>query len=379
MSINKINNPFIVSKSIPEELFCDRKEETDFLIKQIQNGRNTVIVSPRRMGKTGLIHHLFQQQALGNEYNTFFIDIYSASTLQEMSYLMGKAIFEKLKTKRAQLWEVFGQSIKSLRAGLKIDGLTGEPKLELSLGALEQPTTTLEEIFSFLESSATPCVVAIDEFQQIAEFPEKRVEALLRGLIQNCSNTSFIFSGSKQHTVNQMFHSKARPFYQSAQTLDLKPIALETYCDFATRLFKQYGKMVDNETVAQVYSNYSGTTWYMQMMMNELFSITAANNSGTTEMMEQAQQNIIQVQEGTYQMQLNMLSPKQKSLLQAIAREGKVKSVTSGSFIKKHSLDSTSSVQSALKGLLEKEVVTHDDGFYHVSDYFFGLWIKENF
>ena len=379
MNISKLNNPFVISKLIPEEYFCDRNEETSFLVRQIENGRNVVLVSPRRMGKTGLIHHLFQQQEIADKYHTFFIDLYPASTLQEMCYIFSKGVFERLKSKKTQHWEAFFQTIKSLRPGFKIDPITGEPSFVLGIGAIENPETTLEEIFSYLESADRPCLVALDEFQQIAEFQEKRVEALLRGLIQRCSNTTFIFSGSKQHTISQMFHSKSKPFYQSAQSMDLRPIDLEVYTDFACGLFSRYEKGLDRDVVSQVYGQFEGTTWYLQMMMNELFSLTAIGETCTPAHIEQALQNIINAQEGIYLTQLAMLSLRQKQLLQAIAQEGTVKSVTSAAFIKKYALDSASSVQSALKGLTEKDFLTTTDGIHRISDYFFALWLKKSF
>lgn len=379
MTNNNLNNPFIVSKSIPKELFCDREEETSFLIKQIENGRNVVLMSPRRMGKTGLIHHLFQQKEICNKYHTFFIDLYATTSLQEMCYVLGKAVFEQLKSKKAQHWETIFQTLKSLRAGFKIDAITGEPKFELGIGALEDPTTTLEEIFAYLETASKPCIVAFDEFQQIAEFPEKRVEAILRGLIQNCHQTSFIFSGSKQHTISQMFHSKAKPFYQSAQLMDLKPLDMAVYADFAKRLFLLYDKKLENNVVKKVYYDYGGTTWYLQMMMNELFAITGKGETCSEESIEIARHNIVNVQEGSYQTQLSMLSSRQKCVLQAIAREGSVKSVTSAAFIKRHALESASSVQSAIKGLMEKDILTNEEGYYRVGDYFFSHWIREEY
>lgn len=379
MAIKNLNNPFIVSKHIPEELFCDRKEETSLLIKQIDNGRNVVLVSPRRMGKTGLLYHLLRQQEIADNYNTLYIDIYPASSLKELTYIFGKAVFERLKSKRKQHLEFFFQVIKSLRPGFKIDAITGEPKFELGFGAIENPETTLDEIFSYLESSDKPCIVAFDEFQQIAEFQEKRVEALLRGKIQNCSKTIFLFSGSKQHTISQMFHSKAKPFYQSAQTINLHPLDRETYTEFAKGLFTLYGKHLDEDVVSTVYDKFEGTTWYLQMMMNELFALTGKGEICTAALIEQALQNIIDVQEGVYLSQLATLSPRQKQLLQAIAKEGAVKSVTSAAFIKKYALDSASSVQSALKGLTEKEFLSSTDGQHRISDYFLSLWLQKKF
>ena len=379
MKYNNITNPFIISKDIPEAFFCDREEETTFLIKQIDNGRNTVIVSPRRMGKTGLIHHLFRQETIQERYTSFFVDIYPASSLQEMCYILGRSVFERLKAKKTQHWETFFQYLKSLRAGVSFDSVTGEPKLEVGIGSIEHPATTLEEIFAYLESSSTPCIVALDEFQQIAEFPEQRVEALLRSMIQNCRQTTFLFSGSKQHTINQMFLSKSRPFYQNAQLFDLKPLKPDVYTEFATRLFDQFEKHIEPAVIAQVYTDYNATTWYMQMLMNELFALTGQGNTCTMEHLEMAQKNIIQVQEGSYLMQLNTLSSKQKSMLQAIAKEGCAKAVTSQAFVKKHALDSASTVQSALRVLLEKDIVTADNGQYRISDFFFGHWLQENY
>ena len=379
MNIKDINNPFIVSKQVPEELFCDRNEETSLLIKQIENGRNVVLVSPRRMGKTGLLYHLFRQQEIADNYHTFYIDIYPASSLKEMTFIFGKAVFECLKSRKTQQWESFFQVIKSLRPGFKIDAITGEPKFELGFGAIENPETTLDEIFSYLESSDKPCIVAFDEFQQIADFTEKRVEALLRGKIQACSKTLFLFSGSKQHTISQMFHSKAKPFYQSAQTIDLHPLNKEVYAEFAESLFMQYGKSLDKEVVDALYNQFEGTTWYLQMMMNELFALTRKGETCTATLIEQALQNIIDVQEGVYLSQLAMLSPRQKQLLQAIAKEGAVKSVTSAAFIKKYALDSASSVQSALKGLTEKEFLTSADSQHRISDYFLALWLRKKY
>ena len=379
MKYNNITNPFIISKDIPEAFFCDREEETTFLIKQIDNGLNTVIVSPRRMGKTGLIHHLFRQETIQKRYTSFFVDIYPASSLQEMCYILGRSVFERLKAKKTQHWETFFQYLKSLRAGVSFDSVTGEPKLEVGIGSIEHPATTLEEIFAYLESSSTPCIVALDEFQQIAEFPEQRVEALLRSMIQNCRQTTFLFSGSKQHTINQMFLSKSRPFYQNAQLFDLKPLKPDVYTEFATRLFDQFEKHIEPAVIAQVYTDYNATTWYMQMLMNELFALTGQGNTCTMEHLDMAQKNIIQVQEGSYLMQLNTLSSKQKSMLQAIAKEGCAKAVTSQAFVKKHALDSASTVQSALRVLLEKDIVTADNGQYRVSDFFFGHWLQENY
>lgn len=375
----KLNNPFVVNGYVSSDYFCDRETELTELRNGIANGRNLALISARRMGKTGLIHHLFDQPDIQDQYYTFFVDIYSTGSIQEMIYLLGKQIFEQLKPRQTLWSERFWQVVTSLRAGFKMDVITGQPSFELSVGEIEDPATTLDEIFEYLESADKPCIIAIDEFQQIAEYPERNVEALLRSKIQMCHQTRFIFSGSRRHVMSQMFLSRSKPFYQSALVMGLEPIDLQKYADFAQSLFSQYGKSISNEVVPLVYSAFAGTTWYMQMILNDLFASTSIGSECTPNMVEQAQLHVEQLQESAYKEILSIMPIRQKPLLQALAREGSAKSITSAAFIRKHGLSSASSVQSAIKGLMSKDIVTCEEGCYRIYDYFFSDWVKRNF
>ena len=104
------------------------------------------------------------------------------------------------------------------------------------------PEYTLDEIFAYLEKADKPCIVAIDEFQQITKYPEKNIEALLKGRIQKLRTTHFIFAGSERRIMNEMFFSDKRPFFQSATLLQLEPISLDVYTEFAVRQFRNAGK-----------------------------------------------------------------------------------------------------------------------------------------
>ena len=132
---NNVMNPFVVGKYLSDDYFCDREQETEFLIKQIENGRNVALISPRRMGKTGLIQHCFAQKRITESYNSFFVDIYATTSLSEFVFVLGKAIFEGLKPKRIEWKERFFQVIRSLRMGFKLDAITGEPTFDISLAA----------------------------------------------------------------------------------------------------------------------------------------------------------------------------------------------------------------------------------------------------
>lgn len=374
-----ILNPFIVGRYISPDYFCDRKNETAFLIKQIENGRNVALISPRRMGKTGLIHHTFHQTELNKKFYTFFVDIYATTSLSELVYLLGKAIYDELKPKGKVWTERFFQIITSLRMGFKLDAMSGEPSFDISLGDIQTPQTTLDEIFAYLETADKPCIVAIDEFQQISNYEEKNVEAMLRTKIQQCKQTMFIFAGSKRHLMSNMFNSSSKPFYQSAICMGLDPIPLDTYTEFASHLFELRGKHVSKELTAKVYQQFNGCTWFVQMMMNELFALTGHDELCDIDKLETAEQNVIMTQESSYKDLLAHLAPKQKLILQAISREGTAKNVTSSAFIKRYNLPSASSVQSAIKGLLKNDIITQEDDGYRIYDYFFAHWLAKDY
>lgn len=376
MKDNEINNPFVVGKYVAPEYFCDREEETAFLKKQIDNGRNTALIAPRRLGKTGLMHHLFAQNEIKERYHVFFIDIYATSSLSEFAYLFGNTIYKQLKPLRTQWVEKFFQIMASLRPGFKLDAVTGEPTFDIGIGEIEQPQTTLDEIFTYLEAADKPCIVAIDEFQQIMKYGEKNIEALLRTKIQECKQTVFIFSGSQRHLMSQMFHSPSKPFYQSVISADLKPLERQTYISFAQKQFSQYGKDIDPTLVGMVYDEFEGTTWYMQMMMNELFALTDKGEKCEIGMLETAKRNVITMQEMNYKEMLQQVPAKQKPVLLALAKEQLAVNAMSGSFVKKYGLSSASSVQSALKGLLEKDLITRTEKGYRVYDFFFAEWLR---
>lgn len=374
-----IVNPFVVGRYVSDRYFCDRQKETAFLIKQIENGRNVALISPRRMGKTGLIQHCFNQPRLKDDYYTFFVDIYATASLAEFVYLLGKAIYEELKPKKVAWTDRFFQIISSLRVGFKLDAMTGEPSFDIGLGDIQAPITTLDEIFQYLELADKPCLVAIDEFQQIGSYEEKNVEALLRTKIQQCKQTMFIYAGSQRHVISNMFNSSSKPFYQSAISMGLESIPLDAYTDFAIRMFEERGKHVETALVEEVYRLFDGCTWFMQMMMNELFSLTGHDELCGMDKLDTAWKNVIQMQEGSYKDQLSRLAPKQKLVLQAIAKEGVASSITSSAFIKKYNLPSASSVQSAIKPLLKYDLVTQEEGKYRVYDYFFAEWLRKEY
>ena len=367
-------NPFITSGYRSEKYFCDRIEETRFLTKQITNGNNVALISPRRLGKTGLIEHCFHQPEVKNNYYTFLIDIYATKNLQEFVFEFGKSILQGLKPQGKKIWETFLSTLSSLRTGITFDE-TGNPSWNLEMGDIKNPSVTLDEIFSYLKKADRICLIAIDEFQVIAKYPEKNIEATLRTYIQHCTNACFIYSGSQRHMMGEIFTTPSRPFYQSTTILDLKPIGIGSYAAFIERHFIENGKNINKDTIEEVYRLFDGTTWYIQFVMNFLYADTMEKETCTVGKIQLALDEILSQMDFTYSSLLYQLPPKQKEVLIAICKEGRIKEVTSSRFLHTYKL-TASSVQGALKGLLEKDFVTAELGVYSVYDRFFELWLK---
>lgn len=378
-TMRKILNPFITSGYISEEFFCDRENESAILTKSITQGNNIAIISPRRMGKTGLIKHCFHQHNFSEKYYSIFIDIYATGNLREFVYTLGKEIFDTLKPRGPKFIDQFFAVISSLRPAFKLDTITGQPTFDIGLGEIHQANITLEEIFNYLEGADKPCVVAIDEFQQIAKYPEKNIEAILRTHIQHCKNTQFIYAGSQRHLMENIFFSASRPFYQSVGILQLKAIEKQKYIPFVNLHFNQANKSISNELIDLVYETFEGHTWYIQNIFNELFALTEKGEICTLDLVKEAISNKIASYEPLFQSTLTLLTERQREVLYTIAKEGKATAVTSAGFIKKHGLLSSSSVQTSIRQLLDKEIITSENNEYQVYDRFFGLWLTTIF
>lgn len=373
-----MDNPFVTKGYAGAEYFCDRVNETRQLVELTTNGNNLALISPRRVGKTDLLHHCFQQQEIKDKYYTFHIDIYATTSLKDFVNVFGRAILDELKPKGRLVWEGFLNVLRSLRSQISYD-INNFPTWSLGLGDIEHPATTLDEIFEYLNNAGKPCLVAIDEFQQITKYSDSpNIEATLRTYIQKCINSTFIFSGSKRHLMGEIFTSPARPFYQSVLIMNLRPISLEKYTEFAQTQFEKYGKHIDAPVVAEIYHRFDAVTSCIQRMLNVLFLKTPLGQQCTIDMVDGTISYILDMFTETYTDLLDKIPEKQREVFLAIAREGKATAITSKAFIKRHHLQTVSVVTAAIRGLLDKDFITQDKNTYMVYDPFFALWLQQN-
>ena len=369
----KPNNPFLIAGYHSPEFFCDRKAESSTILEALYNGRNITLIAPRRMGKTGLIHHVFYQlKEQKSDVVTLYMDIYSTQSLGDFVRLFANTVLGQLDSVPQKALNRIGQFIRSCRPVFTFDEITGTPKVTVDVSPTEEEST-LKEIFDYLGSSEKRCYIAIDEFQQIAEYPEKGVEALLRSYIQFLPNVNFIFAGSKQHVMQEMFTSSKRPFYQSTQLLTIGTVNRDEYADFAMAHFAKNNLQLPREVFDAIYDKFDGHTWYIQNLLNRLYGY---NRDVEMASITYAMEQIVAEQSYSYADLLKAYPAGHVRVLKAIAQEGCVKEVLAGNFISKHKLRAASSVSSALKKLVANELVYQTTDGYIIYDRFMGEWLR---
>lgn len=305
-----LNNPFVVYGYKGAEYFCDRQKETEKMISTLHNERNITLVAPRRMGKTGLIHHVFHQMEEQYEgVKCFYLDIFATKNLEQMVQLMASEIIGKLDLKPSEGRE------------------------------------SLKRIFEYLKQSGKRCYIAIDEFQQILSYPEDGVEAMIRSYIQFLPNVYFVFSGSQQHMMQEMFLSANRPFFQSSLVLSLPCIEEPVYRKFANRLLSSQHRVIDESVFSYIYQQSGSVTWYVQAILHGIYE--HGSYGITKSLVDEVIQELIEEQAMAYQNYCAWLTENQQMLLLAIASESLVSSPLSQQFISTHHLPATSSVKTA--------------------------------
>lgn len=360
-------NPFDISYN--PKYFCDREKETEQLKSNIKNGLNTLLHSPRRLGKTALIHHLFHHLEKEKQYDTLYIDLFSTQDMNGLITLLAEKTLKKFHSRN------FFQGVKTVLKGISpVVAFTpdGSPSLTLNLQKSQQKQT-LEEIFRFLENRKKKVVIAFDEFQEVATYPEK-AEATLRSFIQMIKQVKFIFSGSSNHLLQEMFYSAKRPFYQSSEVLVLDKIDEERYGSFIRETFQKNSKKIEPEAVKAILDFSETYTYHTQICCNQCFSKTEkklTENEATTILKE-----YLESRKADYLQLFSLLPENQKKVAVAVAKESEVSQPTAFEFIMKYKLPVGSSTLQAIKSLTEKEILYYYQGKYSIYDVFFKQFLS---
>ena len=372
--MKNLQNPFITVGYAGPEWFCDRKEETAFLIRNIKSNSSVTLTSIRRIGKTGLIMHVLAQLPKG--FVGIYLDIQPAENLSDFLNILATSLVNAVPEK-SNTGTSFWNFIKSLRPVISFEQLTGLPQVTID-SRPGTPAPDIDATLRFLENQPYHIIVAIDEFQQILNFPEKNVDALLRSRIQQLKNVTFIFAGSQQHLMGQLFNSPSKPFYRSTQFMKVNKIAHTEYREFICRLFRE-GKIKISEEVADEILEWANHhTYYVQLICNNLYN--SEDPLITKDTWQSKAIKLIKETETVFFTYRELLTKAQWTLLKAIAWENKVYSPTSKDFLEKYHLGTSATVIQSLKSLIKKELIFKDykeDGqsFYSVYDLLFQHWI----
>jgi len=274
-----------------------------------------------------------------------------------------------------------GYYFTHFRLVISYDTLTGQPEIRFDFTQAKEYEHTLRSLFQFLDNQQMQVVLAIDEFQQIADYPEKNVDALLRTIIQTLKNIRFIFSGSKKHMMLEMFNTANRPFFSSAQIMGLSEIQTDKYKLFIHEKFAEHNRCINDEAIDFILSWTLSHTYYTQIICNGIYA--SGKKQIGIEQVKRVCDEQLNLQQVTFMQYRSLLSPIQWKLLVAIAKEGFVTEIQAYSFLHKHKIGAASSAQKALKALLDKEMIfsieTLDKTAYRVYNVFLMRWLERIF
>jgi len=373
--MKKPQTPFPATGYFGPVYFCDREKELDQLNRNIQGGNSTTLIALRRLGKTALIRHLFYH--LRSKYITIYLDILPTESLSDMLNQLTMAIVSEYSDK-STLGKRVWQMIRSLRPVISYDALSGAPLISIKTTP-DESRKSIAELFIILEEQAKPVVIAIDEFQQILEYPEKQTDSWLRSMVQKLKNVSFIFSGSQQHLMTDLFANPGHPFFRSTQFMKIGKLPDQTYRDFILNKFRQHSKSISKETVSEMLKWTDLHTYYVQLLCNRVFLSTG--KQVTSGKWKEEATKILKEQEFVFFGYREMLTKPQWKLLKAIAMTGSVYHPTSSDFMARYYLGSSATVLRSLHSLLRMELIYKEndkDGssYYGVYDVLFGRWIS---
>ena len=372
--MEKPSTPFPTTGYFGGDYFCDREEEFETLARNVRGGSSTTLVALRRMGKTALIRHL--QSKLEKDHTGVYVDILPTESMADLlnSLATGMA---RMVPERTSLGKQVWKFLKSLRPVVSYENLSGIPTLSLSQDP-DQGKRSIEEIFGFLEQQPKPVILAIDEFQQILQYKEQQVDAWLRSRIQDLKNVRFVFAGSQQHLINELFADPSRPFYRSSQFLKLGKIDREIYHAFIAAKFNAHARQIDAATIDAVLDWTMGYTYYVQLLCNRIF--LSSQRKVRHNLWKEEATRLLKEQDFVFYAYRDMLTASQWKLLKAVASDGVVRMPTSHDFLTRHGLGTSATVLQSLKTLQKKELVFRDmdaegNPYYGVYDVLFSRWI----
>lgn len=373
--VQGINRSFVYGISVSGDNFTDRVQETHRLKMDFENGLNVVLISPRRMGKTSLVKKV-QQVVDSSIVHTVYIDIYDCKSEYDFYNKFAESILKQTSNRM----EIFLEKTKKFLTRLT-------PKISFSPDPVSDYSVSLgitpkeyapEEILQLPELIAQQIgkhiVVCIDEFQQVAEWPDSlQVQKRMRGVWQHQEDVSYCLFGSRQHMMNNLFQNKSMPFYQFGEPNYLQPIPTEDWIPFIRQKFEDKGLTITEPQIRTICDTVRNQSSYVQQLA---WNVMINTETVVTEQSIQAGINDLLIQcTPLFMEQTGGLTSYQMNFLKAIAA-GQHDQFMSAAVLKEYQLGSKSNIDRIQKVLREKDyIVSTPEGFY-LSDPIMALWLK---
>ncbi len=365
-------NPFLIKGYKGSRYFCDRVTESESLITAIKNNQDIRLFGYRRLGKSALIQHVFKK--LNKEVICIYADIWGTSGAEDFTRELANGIIRSKIFSKQQFSQKMTNFLKSIGASFRI-GLDGLPSIDVVYKERNQVFRSLEELFEFLNTLHVSIVFAIDEFQEIKKYDNQvPFEAKLRTLTQQSKNIVFLYSGSEQHLLNDIFSKYNMPFYQSTRMLSIGKIDKEAYFKFIMNHFKKAKREIQPEIIEYILEITHLHTYYVQAITNFLYSREVLPSS--LKEFEVLYREFILEKSVFYSELPEMLTKQQFSVVKGISKSSTVTNPNSADFLELTTIKSPSSMFRVINSLLDKQLIIKDDHAIRLYDVFLEHYLK---
>lgn len=369
------DKPFAFGTAASGDNFTDRTKETERLLSDFRHGINTVLISPRRIGKTSLVQKVCRI-AQSDNLKIVYLDIFSCRTDREFYSAFASAVIKQTSSKPSEWLD----DIKSFLVRISPTfSFTPDPTSKFSLSfELGPKEDDIDEILHLPEKIAQKkgynIVICIDEFQQIAEFDDsKTFQKRLRSAWQLQKSVSYCLFGSKQHLMNELFEKRSLPFYKFGDIVYLSKIPTPDWVDYICGRFKATGKHISEELAERICSTVENHSSYVQQLAWLVWTHT--DKSATKQDFEEAYRDILDQNTPLFEKQTENLTAYQMNLLRAIL-DGIHKELTTKEIIDKYRLGSSANVNAIKRALIKKELIETDKRRVDISDPVLKIWLR---
>lgn len=369
-------NPFVYGKTVNESNFCNRKEDIAFLHHQFESSTNTILISPRRWGKSSLVEEAARRYA-SKQVRFVFLDLFKCRTPEEFYEALVQACFKATNSKLDEAFQFATHWLKSLVPNLSFQP---EPNSEFSIKFNLTKSVNESEILNLpqllAEKKKLRIIICVDEFQNIQHFPYPvEFQRKLRGYWQKHHDVHYCLYGSKRHLMVQLFESSDLPFYKFGAVHYLKKIETTEWVPFIENKFKKTNKTITPEQIIALCEAVELHSYYVQQVFQILWYISGTKIKSSD--LREALQRLAQQNELQFQKIIENLTTYQLNYLKALCSN--VKNISSQESIKQFSLGTTATIQRSIQALLQKDVIDTLGQEVMLVDPAFKWWFKQTF